>query len=83
MNKIIPFNKPYLNQNGINAVSHYLSLNKSPYHLKNNPIIHLKNSDKFSDTLLRLPLYYELKITEVHRICKLIKLFYNKVSEKN
>ena len=66
----------YLKQNGINSVSHYISLNKSPYYLKNNMSFDLKNSDKFSETLLRLPLYYELKLKEVDFICSLIKKFY-------
>jgi len=67
----------HLKKNGINAVSHYLSLNKSPYYLKTNEIYDLKNSDKFSDTLLRLPLYYQLKNEEVERICSKIKSFYS------
>ena len=70
----------YLKDNKISAVSHYLSLNKSPFFLKNNPKVDLKNSDMFSNCLLRLPLFYDLRIKEVDYICSIVKNFYIKNS---
>lgn len=70
----------YLKDNKISAVSHYLSLNKSPFFLKNNPKVDLKNSDMFSNCLLRLPLFYDLRIKEVDYICSIVKNFYTKNS---
>ena len=45
----------------INAVFHYQSLNKSPFYLHNNIKLDLKNSDKYTDRLVRLPFYFELE----------------------
>jgi dTDP-4-amino-4,6-dideoxygalactose transaminase len=49
----------------INAVFHYLSLHKSPF-CKNEYIdINLYESDKYTDCLLRLPMYYDLDTEKV------------------
>ena len=53
----------YLNDNGILAVFHYQSLHRSAYAQKHFPAQYsrdLPNSDRFSDCLLRLPMFYEL-----------------------
>ena len=52
-----------LKEKGILAVFHYQSLHRSEYARKNFPDQYrreLPNSDRYSDCLLRLPLYYEL-----------------------
>lgn len=52
-----------LKEQGILAVFHYQSLHKSDYAQKHFPDQykrHLPNSDRYSDCLLRLPLFYEL-----------------------
>ena len=67
----------FLKANDIQAVFHYGSLHNSQFYRDkyNGPI--LVNSDHFSDTLIRLPLYYNLKISEVKHICKIIKQFFS------
>ena len=62
----------YLRGNGIHAVFHYLSLHKSPFYKKNHGTRALPNCDKFSDTIVRLPFYFDLKLSEVSQIVKLI-----------
>ena len=64
-----------LKEKGIMSVFHYLSLHKSPYYKKNNPEINIKlvNSDFYSDCLLRLPFFYDLKINQVEFITNEIK----------
>ncbi len=49
-----------LKDNGVHAVFHYLSLHNSPYFADKHDGRHLHNSDRFSDCLVRLPLFYEL-----------------------
>jgi dTDP-4-amino-4,6-dideoxygalactose transaminase len=66
----------HLKNNNVMSVFHYLSLNKSEYFNKENDNIDLTNSDIFSDTLLRLPLYYELNNNQVGFICDTIISFY-------
>ena len=57
-----------LKENGIISVSHYISLHSSKfYHNKHDGRI-LKESDRYTDTLLRLPLYYDLTESELRRI---------------
>ncbi|CAI8737530.1 dTDP-4-amino-4,6-dideoxygalactose transaminase [Kosakonia quasisacchari] len=67
----------HLKDNGIYSVFHYLSLNKSEYYLANNESVDLENSDHFTDSLLRLPMFYELELEQVDYICSKIIEFYN------
>jgi dTDP-4-amino-4,6-dideoxygalactose transaminase len=69
----------HLKRNDILAVFHYLSLHKSPYQERKfgKHELELINSDKFTDCLLRLPLYYELTPEEVNLICKTIEQYYH------
>ncbi len=53
-----------LKQNGILAVSHYISLHKSPYYKDKHDGRQLPNSDFYSDCLIRLPLFFDLKHDE-------------------
>lgn len=66
----------YLNEHEINAVFHYLSLHKSPFYKDQYSGNELENSDKYSDALIRLPLYYELNENEIlFVIDKIISFF--------
>lgn len=71
----------FLNQNGVLAVFHYLSLHLSDYyqqhHVGNIP--ELPSCDRFADCLVRLPLYYELSDEEQNKIIMLIHEFYNQL----
>ncbi|MBR6177950.1 MAG: DegT/DnrJ/EryC1/StrS family aminotransferase, partial [Bacteroidales bacterium] len=49
-----------------------LGLHKSPYFKDSYKGTPLKNCDKYEDTLLRLPLYYELRLEDVKYICNTI-----------
>lgn len=49
-----------LKQDRIHSVFHYLSLHSSPYYSSKHDSRELNNAEKFSNNLLRLPLYYEL-----------------------
>ncbi|AHJ77460.1 dTDP-4-amino-4,6-dideoxygalactose transaminase [Kosakonia sacchari] len=66
----------HLKQNGIHSVFHYLSLNKSEFYLKDNEDITLENSDKFTNNLLRLPMYFELELEQVSNIIEKISNFF-------
>ncbi|MCW8896650.1 MAG: dTDP-4-amino-4,6-dideoxygalactose transaminase [Flavobacteriales bacterium] len=63
----------YLKENGVYAVFHYLSLHKSPYYNKKYKGIELSQSDRYTDCLLRLPFFYELKDGDINKIINLIK----------
>jgi dTDP-4-amino-4,6-dideoxygalactose transaminase len=68
----------YLKSNGIYAVFHYLSLHNAPYFGQNHDGRSLTESDRYTDCLLRLPLFYELELSQVDMICDTIRSFYNK-----
>jgi dTDP-4-amino-4,6-dideoxygalactose transaminase len=62
---------------GFNPVFHYLSLHKSPYYTSfNKTLRELPMCDYFSDGLLRLPFYFELKNQDISFIIKTIKAFW-------
>lgn len=60
----------YLKNEGIHSVFHYLPLHSSPYFKENYEGKELINTVKFSDCLLRLPLFFELSNEEVIFICQ-------------
>jgi dTDP-4-amino-4,6-dideoxygalactose transaminase len=60
----------YLKRNGVNATFHYQSLDASPYYSKNNKSPKLRNTLRYTDCLVRLPLYYTLSTKEVVGISK-------------
>lgn len=61
-----------LNKIKVKAVFHYLSLHKSDYYVDKHDGRELFWSDKYSDTLLRLPLFYELDNKTIDLIIKTI-----------
>lgn len=61
-----------LKEQGVLSVFHYLSLHKSPYYSAKYSGVDLVNADRYSDCLLRLPMYYELGSDEIKRICDII-----------
>lgn len=63
----------HLKENNILSVFHYLSLHKSPFFNQKHDERELMETDRYSETLLRLPMYYELEENSVKQICDLIK----------
>ncbi len=57
-----------LKSNEIWAVFHYLSLHSSPYYIEKHDARILENCDHFADSLVRLPLFYELSETDLDKI---------------
>lgn len=57
-----------LKSNEIWAVFHYISLHSSPYYSSKHDGRDLINTDKFTNTLLRLPMYYDLKFEDIDYI---------------
>ncbi len=59
----------------INAVFHYNALHQSTYFKDKHDGRNLPNSDKYTDCLLRLPLYYDLTSNDVQRVALTITQF--------
>jgi dTDP-4-amino-4,6-dideoxygalactose transaminase len=57
-----------LKQQDILAVFHYLSLHKSPFYQDQYQGMELAESDRYTDCLLRLPMYYELTMEQIETI---------------
>lgn len=68
----------YLEERGIYAAFHYLSLHLSEYYTRHHTgeIPVLLHCDRFADCLVRLPMYYELKDEEVRYVTDTIRDFY-------
>jgi len=62
-----------LKENGFHAVFHYLSLHSSDFYKDKHDDRILPNSDRFSDCLVRLPMFYELDSKSIESIINLIK----------
>lgn len=58
----------FLKSRGVHAVFHYLSLHKSDFYIDKHDGRELKNSDRFTDCVVRLPLFFELSDDDVKRV---------------
>lgn len=65
-----------LKENNIMAVFHYLGLHDSEFYKNKHDGRELKNCDKFTDCLVRLPMFYELTEENVKYICDIIIKLY-------
>lgn len=68
----------YLKEHDIQAVFHYLSLHSSEFYKNKHDGRELPECDRYMDTLVRLPLFYDLEIEQVELICKTIEEFFDK-----
>jgi dTDP-4-amino-4,6-dideoxygalactose transaminase len=69
----------FLKENGVNSVFHYIPLHSSPAgQLYGRACGTLEVTERVSDCLLRLPLYYEMSPENVQYVVKRIKQFYDK-----
>ena len=66
----------YLKDNGVQAVFHYLSLHSSPYYMDKHNGCALPECDRYADSLVRLPMFYDLKDEQVIDICNTINAFF-------
>jgi dTDP-4-amino-4,6-dideoxygalactose transaminase len=69
----------HLKRKKISAVFHYLSLHKSPFYKDKHDGRELRQSDRYENCLVRLPLYYELSVEGQQRVIEEIISFYSKV----
>ena len=65
----------YLKEKGIQTTFHYLPLHSSAYYKDKHDGRVLPNCDRYGDTLVRLPLFYELTDDEVRLIIEAILSF--------
>lgn len=66
----------HLKERGIGAVFHYQSLHQSAFYRDQHDGRALPNSDRFTDCLLRLPLYEGLAHEEVDRVVEAVTQFF-------
>lgn len=68
----------FLKENDVQTTFHYLPLHSSKFYENKHDGRELPNCDRYGDTLVRLPLFYELSDMEIDKIAKLIVEFCNK-----
>jgi dTDP-4-amino-4,6-dideoxygalactose transaminase len=66
----------HLKAQEIQAVFHYQSLHRSAFFADRHDGRPLPHADHYSDALLRLPMYYELTLEQVERVCACIRAFF-------
>lgn len=69
----------HLKSNDVLAVFHYLSLHSSAYYADKHDGRPLPECDRYADTLVRLPMYYDLSLNDVDFVCNLIKDYFKKM----
>ena len=66
----------FMDENHIMTVFHYLPLHSSPYFINKHDGRPLPNAERFADTIIRLPFFYELPLMIVDMIAdKVIEFF--------
>jgi dTDP-4-amino-4,6-dideoxygalactose transaminase len=65
-----------LKAKGVTAVFHYQSLHASRYFRALHDGRELPNADRYTDQLLRLPMFYELTDNQVDQVCDAVQEFY-------
>lgn len=71
----------HLRENGIHATFHYQALHISPFAKKNYASEPLPQAERYSDCLVRLPLFYDLDLSEVDYISDSVQNFF-KINSK-
>jgi dTDP-4-amino-4,6-dideoxygalactose transaminase len=67
----------YLEENGVNAIFHYVPLHSSPAGRKYGRVSGSMNiTDDVSSKLIRLPIYHEMREEDVGRVVEVVKRFY-------
>lgn len=67
----------HLREAAILAVFHYLPLHDSPYFKAKYTGRELKNAYRYSDTIVRLPMFPDLSSEEITAVCQSVKTFFN------
>lgn len=68
----------YLKEHGIMAPFHYLPLHNSPYYHDRHDGRPLPNAERFSDCSARLPMYYEMSMSDIEYIAFMLNKFFLK-----
>jgi dTDP-4-amino-4,6-dideoxygalactose transaminase len=68
----------YLKAAGVMAVFHYQSLHASRYYSSQHDKRNLPQAERYTECLIRLPLYYELTAAEIEHITTCIRRFFNR-----
>lgn len=68
----------YLKEHGIMAPFHYLPLHNSPYYHDRHDGRALPNAERFSDCLVRMPMYYEMSVNDIEYIAGELNNFFLK-----
>ena len=63
----------YMKEHGVLTPFHYLALHQSEFYHNKHDGRMLPECDRYADTLVRLPMFYDLDIEQAENICKLIQ----------
>lgn len=68
----------FLKEKGALSTFHYQSLNKSNYYLQNEKETFLPQSDRYTDCLVRLPLFFDLTNDDVFFVVREIEAYFSR-----
>ena len=70
--------RAHCDEQGVQATTHYISLHQSSYYAAEREARSLPHSDRFTETLVRLPLFPEMTNEHLDRVVNTVKLFFKK-----
>ena len=65
----------YMKKHGVLTPFHYLSLHQSEFYHNLHDGRTLPECDRYADTLVRLPMFYDLEVEQVEEICTFVQEF--------
>ena len=71
--------KNFAKHKGVILQDHYECLHKSPFIRKLRKLETLPNSEKYASRLLRLPIYPSLTVTNMKKVVRVIKEFFETI----
>lgn len=68
----------WLKEGGVGSAFHFQSLHRSPFYPKSSYATEMPNADKFSERLVRLPLYFGLSDSGQKEVIEIIQDYFSK-----
>ena len=63
----------YMKEHGVLTPFHYLALHQSEFYHNKHDGRMLPECDRYADTLVRLPMFYDLEVEQVENICTFVR----------
>ena len=70
--------KDFMTKNGVDTRRHYITLHDSPFYISKHNLGALPNAKRYQDTLVRLPVFYDISQTDTDQVINLTTQFFSR-----